>query len=304
MVVAFQPLIAGLGAAGLVGLAVYGVALLVDRPIEDRFASLRLRRDLRPDDRPNPVTTLVQVLGRPTAAVVVSSLGTARVEAWERDLDAAGRPDGLTAEGLAARKGGFAILLALLGLAFLPLGGWWLPLALAVLGFVLPTLSLTSLVKERQEAIGRSLPDFLDVLAVTVSAGLDFREALDRVSDAFTGPLAEEVRTTLQQMKLGVPRREALDQLRRRNRSEPLSEFVTALQQAQDLGAPLHGALNDIALDVRRSYAQQARREAAKVEPRLSVVLTVTLIPGAILIVAVGSYIHAGIDLGQLFGSG
>jgi tight adherence protein C len=183
-------------------------------------------------------------------------------------------------------------------------GSWWIVVTLFVLGYLLPTMVVSSEAKERQEEVDRSLPDFLDVLAVTVSAGLDFRAALGRVSDAFEGPLPEEVRTALQQMALGESRREALEGLRTRNSSESLSEFVSALQQAEDLGSPLQSALTEIAADVRRSYAQEARRKAAKVEPRLSLLLTVTLIPASLLIVGVGSFIHSGIDLGRMLGGG
>jgi tight adherence protein C len=288
--------------AGLVVLSVYGLSLIIDQPVESRFRELQLRRDLRPDDRPSPVTLLVELLGRAGAPPILRAAGADRIEAWEGMLDAAGRPAGLTASGLVARKVGYALLFAALGLAFTTLGPWWMPVALGILGFVLPDITLKGQIKERQEAIDRALPDFLDVLSVTVSAGLDFRAALARVADAFQGPLSDEIRTTLQQMMLGEARREALESLRRRNRSESLNEFVSALQQAEELGAPLTDALSGIALDVRRSYAQQARRQAAKVEPRLSVILTVTLIPAAIIIVAVGSYIYSGIELGELFG--
>ena len=291
-------------AASLVLVAAYGVTLVVDRPVESRFQELQLRREMRPDDRPNVVTSLVDRVGQPLVPAIVSTLGEERRRGWDRKLDAAGRPDGLTPEGLAARKGGFALLLGAIGIAFIGMFGWWAPVALLTFGFVLPDLSLSSTLKERQDAIDRSLPDFLDVLAVTVSAGLDFRAALDRVSAAFDGPLSDEVRMALQQMMLGQPRREALEALQRRNRSESLSEFVSALQQAEDLGAPLQSALNDIALDVRRTYAQQARREASKVEPRLSVLLTITLIPGAMIIIAVGAYISSGVDFSALLGGG
>lgn len=286
--------------AGVVALAGIGSVFLVDQPVRDRFRDVDEARRARRGRRRNPLTSVMDGLGTPLAGPVLSLVGSQRIAAWERLLDAAGRPGGTTVRQLAARKASYAIVLGVAGLA--AMSAWWLPVALALLGFFLPELSLRSQAKERQDEISRALPDFLDVLSVTVSAGLDFRSALTRVSDAFDNPLSEEIRTALQQMMLGTPRREALHALRDRNTSEPLSEFVTALQQAEELGAPLTSALTGIAGDVRKSYGQQARREAAKVEPRLSVVMTVTLIPAAMITIGVGFYLTSGVDFGTLFG--
>lgn len=301
----FQIAIAA-GLAGLVVLAVFGVSLVTERGVEDRFETARERRARkRAASRPNLQTVLARAvdrLGRPLAPTIMQLLGPIRLDRVDELLDAAGRPDNMTRYGYAAQKGAYTLLLALAGLPFALQGSWFVPIAFAILGFLLPDISLKSEAKERQEDIQRQLPDFLDVLAVTVSAGLDFRSALGRVADAFDGPLSNEVRTALQQMMLGESRRSALDALRRRNRSESLSEFVTALQQAEDLGAPMNDALDAIADDVRRAYAQQARREASKVEPRLSVVMTLTLIPAALIIIAVGFFTTTEASLGGLLG--
>lgn len=296
------PLLIGAATAGCVALAFAGVGLIVDQPVAERFEELELHRAARRRRRPNPVTRVVDLVGQGLAPTVLGLVGSAQRARWDALLDSAGRPAGLTTAVLAARKGGYGLLLALAGIPMALNGSWWAPPAFGLLGFFLPDLALRSEAKERQEEINRALPDFLDVLAVTVSAGLDFRSALGRVADAFEGPLSDEVRTALRQMMLGESRREALDGLRRRNDSESLSEFVTALQQAEDLGAPLTTALGGIAGDVRHAYGQQARREAAKVEPRLSVILTVTLIPAALIIIAVGFYLSSDIDLGTMLG--
>lgn len=297
-----MPLLIGVAVAGCVVLLFAGIRLVVDQPVAERFEELELRRAARRRRRPNPVSGLVDLVGQGLAPTVLGLVGTSQRARWDALLDSAGRPAGLNTTVLAARKGGYSLLLALAGVPMALGGSWWAPPVFAVLGFFLPDLALRSEARERQEQINRALPDFLDVLAVTVSAGLDFRSALGRVAEAFDGPLSDEVRTALRQMMLGESRREALDGLRRRNDSESLSEFVTALQQAEDLGAPLTTALGGIAGDVRHAYGQQARREAAKVEPRLSVLLTVTLIPAALIIIAVGFYLTSDIDLGTMLG--
>lgn len=301
-----MPLVIAAAAAALVVVAVLGVSLVTDPGAEERFETVRERRARhRAESRPGLQTLLARAvdrLGTGLAPTIMQLLGPTRLAAVDELLDAAGRPDNLTREGYAARKGAYTVLLAAAGLPFGLQGNWWILVLFTILGFVLPDIALRSEANERQEDIQRQLPDFLDVLAVTVSAGLDFRAALGRVAAAFEGPLSDEVRTTLQQMLLGESRREALDGLRRRNRSESLSEFVTALQQAEDLGAPMTEALDAIADDVRRSYAQEARREAAKVEPRLSVIMTLTLIPAALIIIAVGFFITTDVSLGGMLG--
>jgi tight adherence protein C len=288
--------------AGFVLLAGYGVALLAEQPVASRFEDLQGSRRRRRGPRRPPVTTAIDLLGAVFADSAAAVLGTTRLERIDQLLDAAGRPGGITAARFAGRKAAYALVLGGAGLVFL-LNDLTLPaVVLPIVGWLLPDFDLKGKAKERQEEITRSLPDFLDVLAVTVSAGLDFRAALERVADSFDGPLSDEVRTALQQMMLGESRRRALAGLRRRNSSESLGEFVTALQQAEDLGAPLTEALSDIAQDVRRSYAQEARRAASRVEPRLSVITTLTLIPASIIVIGVGFWLTNEIDLGGMLG--
>ncbi len=300
------PIAVAAGGAAMLVLAILGVSLVTEPGVEERFETVRERRERERQEQRASLSTLlariVDRLGRGLAPTVLEVLGPKRLEKVDQLLDEAGRPDGLTRHGYASRKAAYLILLSLAGIPFALQGSWFVLVAFAVLGFLLPDIALKSEAKERQEDIQRQLPDFLDVLAVTVSAGLDFRAALGRVADAFEGPLSDEVRTALQQMILGEPRRDALDALRRRNRSESLSEFVTALQQAEDLGAPMTEALDAIADDVRRSYAQEARREASKVEPRLSVIMTLTLIPAALIIIAVGFFTTTDASMGALLG--
>ena len=99
----------------------------------------------------------------------------------------------------------------------------------------------------RQEAIERTLPDFLDILAVSVRAGLGYRYALRRVAESLGGPVGEEMLIVLRQIDLGADRRDAFLALRERNESDALKSFVAAQLQAEELGVPLSEALNDIA---------------------------------------------------------
>lgn len=152
--------------------------------------------------------------------------------------------------------------------------------------------------RARKAAIERTLPDFLDVLAVVVSAGLGFRQALDRVAERYQGPWADELKITLRQMDMGVSRRDAFEQLRRRNASEQVAQFVTALQQGEELGAPIVDTLIAIANDMRRTDAQNARRRASKAVPQATGIVTMLMVPATILLIGAGMFLGSGMSLG------
>ncbi len=152
-------------------------------------------------------------------------------------------------------------------------------------------------VRDRKDVIDRTLPDFLDVLAVVVSAGLGFRQALDRVAEKYEGPWADELRITLRQMDMGVSRRQAFDELRKRNDCEQVAQFVTALQQGEELGAPIVDTLIQIATDMRRTDAQNARRQAAKTIPKATMVTLVFMLPATMILIATGMFLGSGYEL-------
>ena len=194
------------------------------------------------------------------------------------------------------------ILLLLPILLFLAQGNWIaLALCLGVM-VVMPLANLTRLARSRRERIDRDLPDFLDVLAVTVTAGLGFRSALAVVSERFGGPIAEEIQTILHQLANGASVRSAFQAFGARTQSESVDEFVTAYLQSEELGAPLADTLNQIAADMRRASSQRMRQKAAKVTPRVTLIVTTALVPGALILLAAGMYIGFGDRFGGLLG--
>lgn len=298
------PLVVALGLTVCFALALLGYRMTRDpRSVEERF-----EHELRLDQRgkahtPSVLATAYDSLQRRLAPTVLGLMGESRAELVRHRIDAAGRPRGVTLDGHAGRKGVLTILLGLVAVpvvvvAQLPL----YLLGLPVLGWFLADISLKQQAEERQQELERALPDFLDVLAVTVSAGMAFRPALARVAMAFPGPLGDEITLALRQMSLGMGRREALTQMRDRNDSDQLSEFVTALLQAEELGAPLTETLRDIAADMRRSWEQSARRDAARAAPRISVIVSTTLVPAAAILIMVGLFTSSDLDVGSLFG--
>ncbi len=219
-----------------------------------------------------------------------------------RQVDQAGRPEGIDVDSVIAR-GVMWMLLVSPAVVIFVLQGRWLPVLMALAAIlVMPLARLSTLARKRRERIDRDLPDFLDVLAVTVSAGIGFRQALGVVSERFGGPLSEEVTTTLHQITNGASVRSAFRAMRDRNTSESIEEFTTAYLQAEELGAPLVDTLNQIAADMRRASAQRYRQKAAAIAPRVTLLTTVIMVPGAMILLIVGLYIGSDLDLGSFGG--
>lgn len=244
---------------------------------------------------------LSDLIGQPFAGLAQAVVSDRMRTKIQNRLVAAGRPGGLTVEGYLQRKAGDVIFYTVLALIVLLTNGF-MALIVLVYGLLVSDLHIYVARQNRQDQIQQTLPDFLDVLSVTVTAGLGFRHALARVSYSMPGALADEFQTALRQMELGASRREAFNELRERNASEALGQFVTALLQAEELGAPLSQALNDISADMRREYAQWARRQAQKLNPRITMVTVSTILPGLIILILGAMVLNMGSGLGRLFG--
>lgn len=231
-------------------------------------------------------------------------LPTSALRWLQRQVDRAGRPDGLDVDSLLARSAMWMLLVSPAFLIFVIKGKVLYLLLCVAAAVVLPLARLSGVARKRREQIDNDLPDFLDVLAVTVSAGIGFRAALATVADRFGGPLAEEIQTTLQQINNGATVRAAFVGMRARTDSESIEEFVTAYLQAEELGAPLVDTLNHIAADMRRAHAQRLRQLAARVEPRVTLIVTMVMVPGILIAYLAGMYFAFGSQFKGVFGGG
>ncbi|MEU1791308.1 DUF5936 domain-containing protein [Streptomyces sparsogenes] len=252
--------------------------------------------------RTTAVGSAVDRLGMRYAPFVLRLMGEKRVAKVRRRIDLAGNPAGLTVDRYAARRAVYGALGFGGALVMLMKGQLLLALLLVAFGLFWIEVGIWAAVRERRAAIERTLPDFLDVLAVVVSAGLGFRQALDRVAEKYEGPWADELRITLRQMDMGVSRRQAFEELRKRNDSEQVAQFVTALQQGEELGAPIVETLIAIANDMRRTDAQNARRRAARAVPKATMVVTTFMVPGTMILLIAGFFIGSGTDFGSITG--
>ncbi|TLS45117.1 type II secretion system F family protein [Streptomyces montanus] len=252
--------------------------------------------------RVSKADSAVDRLGMRFAPLVLRLMGPRRVDAKRRRIDMAGNPGGLTLNRYAARRAVYGVFGVVLFFVFFSNGQ--LLFALLALGFGLLAADalIWQAIRERKEVIDRTLPDFLDVLAVVVSAGLGFRQALDRVAERYEGPWADELRITLRQMDMGVGRRQAFDELRKRNSSEQVAQFVSALQQGEELGSPIAETLIQLATDMRRTDAQNSRRRAAKTIPKATMVTLVFMLPATMILIATGMFLGSGTNYGSILG--
>lgn len=293
----------GLAMAAVMGLAVAGVC----QGIRMYRAEAKLPSDLAialevGATRVSTAGSAVDRLGMRFAPFVLRLMGPKRVDAKRRKIDMAGNPGGLTIDRYAARRAVYGLFGLVMGLVFLTNGSSLFGLLTFAFGVTAADALIWQAIRERREVIDRTLPDFLDVLAVVVSAGLGFRQALDRVAERYEGPWADELRITLRQMDMGVSRRQAFDELRRRNASEQVSQFVSALQQGEELGSPIADTLIQLATDMRRTDAQNSRRRAAKTIPKATMVTLVFMLPATMILIAAGMFLGSGSDFGSILG--
>jgi tight adherence protein C len=161
-------------------------------------------------------------------------------------------------------------------------------IVLMTLGFFAPDLWLKELVKKRQRAIFRSLPYTMDILTLSVEAGLDFIAAIQRVATrSRSNPLIEELKIMLNEISLGNSRAEALRNLSERVEMEEISSFTTLLIQADQLGASIGPVLRAQSDSMRSTRFQRAEMKGARAAQMILFPMIFCIFP-AIFIIIIG----------------
>jgi tight adherence protein C len=191
----------------------------------------------------------------------------ARIDA---KLERAGYPGGLRGADWVGVKLlsliGFAILFFLLALLLTgsPIVGLLFVVVGAAVGYIAPEFWLGRKMKSRAMNMVLQLPDALDLLTISVEAGLGFDAALAKVVEKMEGPLVDEFRQALAEVRMGRARRDALRDVATRADAQPVSNFIGAIVQAEQLGVPIAKVLQIQSNQLRIERRQRAEEAAAK----------------------------------------
>ena len=158
---------------------------------------------------------------------------------------------------------------------------------LPLLGGLAPSYWLRFRIKKRREQVTNDLPDLLDLMTISVAAGLGLEQAMQVSCARFESPVCHELRLTLREMELGLSRHDALENMKLRTDIDDLVTFAVVLSQADALGLPIGRVLQAQADEMRDKRRQRAREKAAKVPVKILFPLALCFLP-AILIVVLG----------------
>ena len=165
-------------------------------------------------------------------------------------------------------------------------------LMLAVLGWTLPEYVVGARARTRREQIRAALPDSLDVLAVSVEAGLGFDAAITKITEHIEGPLSDEFALTLGEMRVGESRVDALRKMEQRVGAPELTSFVRAVIQADQLGISLGRILRVQATDSRNKRQATAEEKAMKAPIKMLFPTALFIFPAMFIVILGPAMIH------------
>lgn len=165
------------------------------------------------------------------------------------------------------------------------------------IGYLMPNILLANAGQKREKMIRNGLPDALDLLTISVEAGLGFDAAVSRVAKNTSGPLSQEFARLLQEMQIGVGRADAMRAMSERSSLADLKSFCLAMVQADTLGIPIARVLRIQSSEMRVKRRQRAEEKAQQVPVRIMIPLVLFILP-CLFIIVMGP---AGIQMSQAF---
>lgn len=289
--------------AATFGAVLVGGAAVLGLTFERRRVSRTLRAlptgDLRPDDLRGRtlaipvVDRLLRPVGQRLFDTVRRLTPIGQLERYEEKLKRAGNPPGWDAARLAAIR--------LIGRVVVPFAAYFVltatgmesaralvvALISAVLFHVGPDALLDNMIGKRQESIRIALPDTIDLMTITVEAGLGFDAAMDRVGRTTEGPLGEELRRTVRDVQLGRPRADAMRAFADRVNLPELRSLISALIQGEQFGITIGDVLRTQAAELRERRRHRAEEHAQKMPVKILLPLVFMIMP-AMFVVLLG----------------
>jgi tight adherence protein C len=223
------------------------------------------------------------------AALTLRLNPRASMEALSARLLAAGLSSRITTTQFLALKAGLGLgcffVMAVLGIATSPIAGILFAPVAGIFGFLFPDTFLTLRVRSRREAIRSQLPDALDLLAVSVEAGLGLDGALAKLTEHMDGALVEEFALTLGEIRIGESRQDALKKLTERVAIPEVAAFVRSVIQADQLGISLGRILRVQAADSRLRRQAAAEEKAMKAPIKMLFPTVLFIFPAMFLVI-------------------
>ena len=181
----------------------------------------------------------------------------------------------------------FFLLFAVVGILGFPfvIGGILMPVVGGLFGYTAPEFWLGRRVKKRQKGILLMIPDALDLLTISVRAGLGFDAALGKVVEKLQGPLSDEFRRALAEVRVGKARRDALRDIVPRTEVVPLTNFIGAIIQAEQLGVSISKVLQVQSEQLRIERRQRAEEQAAKAPIKMLFPLVGCIFPSLFIVI-------------------
>jgi tight adherence protein C len=288
-------IIVAAGAALAVLMIAFGLAgARQEDPLKARLSQLgqMTAKDLQELELQQPFfdRTIRPLAGRLSGAVarITSSSFTERTE---KRLAMAGNPGDLkVADWLGIKAIATGVVAGVLFLLFGIVGGdltqgILMGLVGAGIGYIGPEFWLGGRVRRRQKAILLQIPDALDLLTISVRAGLGFDAALGKVVEKMKGPLVDEFRRALAEVRVGKARREALRDIVPRTEVQPLTNFIGAIIQAEQLGVSISKVLQVQSEQLRIERRQRAEEAAAKAPIKMLFPLVGCIFPSLFVVI-------------------
>ena len=216
---------------------------------------------------------------------------TGQAQRMRQRLERAGSPEGWDVDRVLAVKMLGLFVGVIVGLAVPALLGASLLVALGVMllvvafGYLLPNVVLFDMTQRRAQRIQKDLPNAMDLLSVSVEAGLGFDAAVAQVARNTEGPLAEEFFRVLQEMQIGMGRVEAIRALGERSTVPDLRGFAAAMVQADSFGVPVVNVLRIQAKEMRVKRRQRAEEQAQKVPVKILFPLIFCILPTLFIVI-------------------
>lgn len=289
------PLIVAVVAAGAVLLIFYGLAgkSPVD-PVQARLIQLgsMQARNLEELELQQPfLERTLKPLATRLSGSVARITSASFASRTQHRLALAGNPGDLTVSEWLGMKGIFALLGGGLLAVLMLLLSSGIVMVLTVglfgtgMGYIGPEFWLGKRIKARQKAILRMIPDSLDLLTISVRAGLGFDAALAKVVEKVEGPLSEEFRRALAEVRVGKTRRDALRDIVPRTEVGPLTNFIGAIIQAEQLGVSISKVLQVQSEQLRIERRQRAEEMAAKAPIKMLFPLVGCIFPSLFIVI-------------------